>query len=183
MKKTEHLNNIIITPSEFAFQNHDKKKKAKELLTANQELIHQNQEKEKRAAELVIANEELIYQNSEKEKRAAELIIANQELLYQNSEKEKRAKELLIINSNLEEAKSKLKAHLRGIEEMMFITSHKLRQPITNIIGLSNGLDLHQSPEDFKKSITHIKASANLLDTYTNELTSFIEGLKENWKE
>ncbi|MBU0695066.1 MAG: diguanylate cyclase, partial [Bacteroidetes bacterium] len=109
---------------------------------------------------------------------------ANTELAFQNSEKEKRASELVITNFNLGEAKSNLKEHIQEIEEMMFITSHKVRQPIANILGLSDALELFaQSPEDLKESIRHIKKSALILEGYTKELTQYIEELKQNWKE
>jgi signal transduction histidine kinase len=174
---------LIIANTELAFQNREKEKRAAELIIANTELAFQNKEKEKRAAELIIANKELVFQNKEKEKRAAELIIANKELAYQNEEKEKRAAELIIANEELKKAKEYQQEYIRGLEEMMFMTSHKVRQSIANILGLSHLLDQStNSPEEIKESIDYIKESALSLDIFTKELTAFIFELGEKGK-
>ena len=145
-------------------------------MTANKELAFQNSEKEKRAAELVIANNELLFQNEEKEKRAAELVIANKELAFQNAEKEKRAVEL-------EAAETHLKAHIRGLEEMMFMISHRVRQPICNIMGVASTLHkLTNSPEELLRSVTYIEAATQKLDILTRELTAFISDLEKKGK-
>ena len=92
---------LVIIAGKYLYQAKEKRKRAAELLIANEELLFQNKEKGDRAAELAIANTELLFQNEEKEKRAAELLIANKELLFQNEEKGKRAEELLIANEEL----------------------------------------------------------------------------------
>jgi len=64
---------------------------------------------------------------------------------------------------------------------MMFITSHKIRQPITQIIGLAGLLDtLNDSPQEMKEMTAFIKQSAHALDNFTRELTTFIyeKGMK-----
>jgi len=88
-KFNEHL--ATIASSALILQIKDKAARAAELVTANIELSYQTEEKKKRADELVIANEE-------KASRAAELTIANIELLFQTEEKKKRADELVIAN-------------------------------------------------------------------------------------
>jgi signal transduction histidine kinase len=130
---------------------------------------------------LIIANTELIYQNEEKEKRAAELIIANIELDHQNSEKEKRTAELIAANQELKLIQGLLKENILGLEAMMFITSHKVRQPIVNIIGIANMLDgTIESPEELKKIIGYMKQSALSLDASTKDLTLYISKLEKN---
>lgn len=156
-------------------QNLERALREEELLIANKELAYQNSEKEKRAAELVLANIELLYQNGEKEKRAAELVIANRDLILQNEEKEKKAVELIGAYRNLKNAEEHLKDHILGLEEMMFITSHKVRKPVANIIGLTNMLDdFITSPVRLRKLIHFLKLSAEELDSFTKELTEFI---------
>lgn len=161
--------------AELAFQNNEKEKRATELLIANQELAFQNKEKEKRAAELLIANQELAFQNNEKEKRAAELILANKELAFQNIEKEKRAAELLLANNELKDAHKLQQENIRGLQEMMYMLSHELRQPIVQILGLTSLFDtLKNSPEETVEMAELIRESARSLDNYTRELTMFI---------
>jgi hypothetical protein len=174
---------LIIANKELALQIKQKEKHVEELIVAKKELVFQNKEKKKRAAELISANKELAFQNKEKEKRAAELIIANHELAFQNKEKEKRAAELIIANHELEKADEYLKEYIKGLEGMMFITSHKVRQPICNILGIASILDSFlNSPDKLLESVNYIKKSALDLDTFTKELTLFISDLEHKGK-
>lgn len=184
LEKEKQATELIIANNELGFQNLEKEKRAAELIIANKELAFQNQEKEKRAAELIIANKELAFQNKEKEKRAAELIIANKELLFQNKEKEKQSAELIVANLELKKAEEYQKEYINGLEEMMFITSHKVRQPIANILGLSYLLNTQSvnSPDELQEYLDYIKESALNLDTFTKELTQFIFNLGEKGK-
>lgn len=169
---------------ELAFQNREKENRAEELAIANKELIFQNEEKEKRAAELIIANKELAFQNEEKEKRARELAIANKELEFQNTEKEKRAQELIITNSDLEKTESYLKEYILGLEEMMFIISHKVRQPVAHLLGIANLFDhVMNSPTELKQLVNYIKQSTQSLDRFTQELTIFMNDLDQRGKD
>lgn len=125
----------------------------------------------------------MAFQNTEKENRAAELIIANIELAFQGAEKEKRAEELSAAYLELKKAEGHLKEHIQGLEEMMFMTSHKVRQPVANILGVSNLIeDFLHSPTQLKKLVGYIKASALTLDVFTKELTIFISELEQKGK-
>lgn len=153
------------------------------LVIANAKLFLQNEEKEKRASELIIANKELAFQNQEKEDRAAELIIANKELIFQNQEKEKRALELLNANIELKRAEEYHKEYIVGIEKMIFMISHKVRQPIANILGLSQLLDLSKdSNAEIEQTLNYIKISAASLDILTKELNTDIIELRQKAK-
>jgi hypothetical protein len=175
---------LIIANKQLAFQNKEKENRAAELVIANKELAFQNDEKENRAAELIIANKELAFQNDEKENRAAELVVANKELAFQNEEKEKRADELTTACNELEKADEYLKEYIKGLEKMMFITSHKVRQPVCNILGIVSVLDQFvKSPQELKKLVGYLKTSAIALDDFTKELTSFIYALEKKGKE
>lgn len=136
-----------------------KRKRAAALIIANKELIYQEKQKGKRAAELVIANIELLYQHDEKEKRTKELLIANRKLALQYTYMKKCAanlrkanKQLLsnneiitnqsvsLIDANLKLLRADVDQveHISVLREMMFLTSHKLRQPVVQLLGLIN---------------------------------------------
>ena len=58
---------------------------------------------------------------------------------------------------------------------MLFMISHKVRQPIANILGFSNLMDSKKNfQEDLDKIVEYMKQSALSLDTFTKELTTFI---------
>ncbi|MEO5890961.1 MAG: CHASE3 domain-containing protein [Ferruginibacter sp.] len=181
--KEKRAADLVIANQELLFQNAEKEKRAAELIIANTELAFQNQEKEKRAAELLDAIKELAYQNEEKRKRAEELIITIEELAFQNREKEKGAAELSIANNELIKTEEYLKEYILGLEEMMFMTSHNVRHPVANILGLSNLLDqsIHL-PERLKQLIDYIKQAALSLDIFTRELTTFMSELEKKGK-
>jgi len=189
---------LIMANKKLAFQNEEKEKRATELIIANIELAYQNEEKgkraseliiannekEKRAVELIIANREIAFQKLEKNIRASELIIANKKLIFKTQEREIKTAELNIVNRDLKKAEESQKEYIRGLEEMMFMTSHKVRQPIANIIGFSDFLDQSiNSPDDLKKSVACIKESAQTLDVFTRELTTFIFELGQKEKD
>ena len=58
--------------------------------------------------------------------------------------------------------------HIKSLEEMLFMTSHQVRQPIVNLLGLANQLeDPTNSNDEIIKIISYIKQSVVTLDTYT----------------
>jgi signal transduction histidine kinase len=76
------------------------------------------------------------------------------------------------------------KEYLKGLEEMLFMTSHKLRVPIVQILGMSNLLENAKiSPEELNKMIGYMKESALSLDKFTRQLTVFIDGMKKKAKD
>jgi PAS domain S-box-containing protein len=90
-------------------------------------------------------------------------------------------KGVFILSMNITErkkAEQENKKHIEGIKEMLFMTSHKIRQPIANILGLSNLLDRElNSQEELKKIIDYMKESVLTLDTFTRDLTKFMSDL------
>ncbi|MES2565839.1 MAG: histidine kinase dimerization/phospho-acceptor domain-containing protein [Bacteroidota bacterium] len=152
------------------------------LLLANKELAFQNKEKEKRAAELLLANDELVFQNEEKEKRAIELIEANRELLFQNQEKVKRAEELDYANQELLRVEKYQKDYIDGLEKMLYMISHEVRQPLAHLVGLSGLLEKIQTSGTLKKLLDYVRQSINALDTYTRDLTKFATNLVKKGK-
>jgi CheY-like chemotaxis protein len=73
-----------------------------------------------------------------------------------------------------------LKDHISQLKEMVFMTSHRVRQPILNIIGLANILDDSiNDPVELKELVDYIKQSAIILEEFTHELNHFIHNSKE----
>ncbi|HEY1039564.1 MAG TPA: PAS domain-containing protein [Bacteroidia bacterium] len=97
---------------------------------------------------------------------------------------------IFILSVDITERKRREKErleHIRKLEEMMFITSHKVRQPIAQILGFSDLLSNPTSSEDEVKRMTgYMKQSALSLEKFTQELTLFMQDLninvqKESW--
>ena len=69
---------------------------------------------------------------------------------------------------------------IKSLENILFMTSHKVRIPVTNITGLSSLLD---NPglrcEDLVFITEGMKDSVILLDDFTKELSAYIYSLKE----
>ena len=104
------------------------------------------------------------------------LIAANKILAFQNEENEKYASELMVANTALKKADEEhQKEYIKWLEEMLFMTSHRVRQPIARIIGVSTLLDTCvSSPDELKRMTGYMKQSAQSLDNLTRELTTFI---------
>lgn len=76
-------------------------------------------------------------------------------------------------------AEQKTLNYVEALEKMLFMTSHKVRQPIANIMGISNLLDNNlTTTEELSKIVSYMKESAKSLDTFTKELTTYIAELK-----
>jgi PAS domain S-box-containing protein len=88
---------------------------------------------------------------------------------------------VIILSIDITERKTaelKNKEYTRGLEQMLFITSHKVRQPIAHILGLANILEHYSGPdEEFLKIIAYLKESSLTLDQYTRELNNYIQHL------
>lgn len=75
-------------------------------------------------------------------------------------------------------------AYINGLEEMIFMTSHNIRQPIAQIMGVSILLENHShSQEELKKISLYMKQSISFLDNFTKDLTNFIHELKQKIKD
>lgn len=93
--------------------------------------------------------------------------------------KTKRAKELKIIKKEIQKVEKIQKIYEKGLRQMMYIISHKVRQPIAKIMGLSTLLqDGVEDPKDVVQIITDMKDSSILLDSFTRELTVFVNKLE-----
>lgn len=71
--------------------------------------------------------------------------------------------------------------YIRSLEEMIFMTSHHVRPPVLNLIGLANQLEhFSNSEEEVYSIIEAIKFSVSALDSYTKELSLYICELNKN---
>lgn len=66
--------------------------------------------------------------------------------------------------------------YIKELEDMLHITSHKIRAPLCTCLGLINMLENEEDieAEDLKKIFTYMKLSIADLDSFTHELTSFL---------
>ncbi|AOM79244.1 PAS domain-containing protein [Pedobacter steynii] len=68
---------------------------------------------------------------------------------------------------------------IRAMEEMLYKISHEVRQPVVQILGLSDLFDHHiDSEDDLKMTLDGIRRSAVLLDNYTRELAGFVRKIR-----
>lgn len=81
--------------------------------------------------------------------------------------------------TQLKTAEKEKTAYIKSLEEMMFMTSHKVRLPIANIIGIADLLEYDLDKEELGEVVNNMKASINALDAFTRELTMFIHNVKK----
>lgn len=76
----------------------------------------------------------------------------------------------------LEKLNKERKAYIRELEEMLEITSHKVRKPVATSLGLMELLEMEGqlSEDNLKKIIRLLKPNVMELDVFTKELTAFI---------
>jgi signal transduction histidine kinase len=91
--------------------------------------------------------------------------------------------ELILITQELKKTTRYLDEYKEAVRKIMYMTSHKVRQPLANILGLSSLLDDKSSPFEIKRIIAYIKKSVVTLEAYTRELTGYINGLTKKDKE
>ena len=69
--------------------------------------------------------------------------------------------------------------HIKVLEDMIFMISHKIRQPVAHILGFSDVLkNISLSPEELNKILAYMKQSVVSLDDFTKELTTFVHEQK-----
>lgn len=73
-------------------------------------------------------------------------------------------------------AEAERKEYIKSLEEMLTMTSHRVRKPISSCLGIMNLLEnkIPLSQYELWNIIEHLKSSALELDTFTSELTTFI---------
>lgn len=85
-----------------------------------------------------------------------------------------------LINEKKKAEEERIK-YIHSMEEMLQMTSHEVRKPIANCLGLTSEIDLQNaSKEELIEIFNHLKSSAIELDNFTKKLTDFIYEQKQN---
>lgn len=95
------------------------------------------------------------------------------------SDKEK----FLLISYDITEIKQsemQKQQYTKALEEMMFITSHKVRNDVSRLMSIAELLNLSVTSEELAQIIGHTSDSINSLDKTTEDLTLFIHEQKRN---
>ncbi|RVT78388.1 PAS domain S-box protein [Flavobacterium sufflavum] len=80
--------------------------------------------------------------------------------------------------TDIKKAEFEKQQYIADLEQMMFMTSHKVRHPITQIIGISTLIEEEQSKTELEELLGCIKKPIADLDLFTRELTMFIHNIK-----
>jgi signal transduction histidine kinase len=132
----------------------------------------------------LMAKVEFVFQNQRKDDPADDVLALNA-LATAATQTKQQLKQLLGNNNNENEKRERfLKEYVHGLEAMMFMTHHKVRQPVANILGMANLIEKHaNSPDELKKIADYMKQSALDLDMFTRELTKFVSDLEQKGKD
>lgn len=77
-----------------------------------------------------------------------------------------------------EEAKNQ---RIHELEELLYMLSHEVRQPVANILGISKIFEKYlDQPEELIKLLYFIKQSAESLDAFTRKITLYVHELGVN---
>jgi nitrogen-specific signal transduction histidine kinase len=81
--------------------------------------------------------------------------------------------------SDRKKAEKEMARYVCGLEEMLSMTSHCVRKPVANILGVATMLEnTKQTKEELVRVIKYMRKSALILDDFTKELTNYMERLK-----
>lgn len=123
---------------------------------------------------------ELGFQKNERVNVPSNLIVSNKKFVAQNKKKEKTAREIIIYYNQIKKQRESLDEQIEGLKIMIFMTSHRVRQPIAHILGISNLVGHHKnSPEELNKLMGYLKESAQSLETFTIELIDYMVSMEE----
>lgn len=99
--------------------------------------------------------------------------------IVKEQDEEEYAHGVWIDITSLKTADHRKAEYLKGLEQMLFMTSHKVRQPVAQILGISKLLDHPVNSQDELKEIMGLmKEPAVSLEKFTRELTAYMDDLK-----
>jgi PAS domain S-box-containing protein len=77
--------------------------------------------------------------------------------------------------SELRRAHESQDVHIRTLEEILQKNSHRVRQPVANLLGITQILDHSMNDQnELREMLSYIKVSVTQLDSYTRELNDFV---------
>ncbi|MFN0033233.1 MAG: GAF domain-containing protein [Flavobacteriales bacterium] len=77
--------------------------------------------------------------------------------------------------TELRKAQESKDLHIKTLEEIMQQNSHRVRQPVTQLLGIAQLLELRKDNNaEMDEMIGYIKLSVSQLDSYTRELNEFV---------
>lgn len=104
-------------------------------------------------------------------------------LLQQKVEIEAQAKHIQSINDSLEAAvqsrTKELQEKNKALADYAFITAHKLRAPLSSILGLVNLMHRVNLPDEEKILVTHLLTASEKLDAIVHEVMKSVEAPKD----
>lgn len=110
----------------------------------------------------------------------------NEEIQTQKLAIEMQATALIKLNEELQELNKNLEANIakrtqqlteqnQKLMEYAFVNAHKLRAPISSILGLINLID-QAKPEEYETIFMHLKTCGTQLDAITRQISRSLEG-------
>lgn len=165
---------LVVANKEFLVKSNHKLKRAKKFKKETQELLYQLCDKAQREKDLTIAHRTLTIQSKYLKQLSSKLRATNRTLIKEHKNNDKLAQEFMSLHKELLKAQSNQKAYVEGLSELMDMISHKLRQPVVQIMGLTSLVSTEKAFTDNIEMIALIKESASNLDCYTKELTELI---------
>lgn len=72
--------------------------------------------------------------------------------------------------------------YITSLKELIFMTSHNIRRPVSSCLGLMQVVDdTPLSQDDLQTMIEHFKISANELEGFTQDLTTYLDKLEKKY--
>lgn len=106
-----------------------------------------------------------------------------QDSMAENEARASRADELIAAWAQITKNEKVIDEYMSGLEKIMFVTQHKLRKPVTNMIGIAALLDKKDnSVEEVHQIALYLQKSAIDLDAFTRELTGMLSELSQKGK-
>lgn len=103
--------------------------------------------------------------------------------VYEHNQKEKQYFSIRTLINEKKEAENNKLRRIEQLQSLLFEISHGLRQPVTQLMGITELLSqTSESLQSIAQIIEYMKISTQMLDNYTRELTQHIEVIakKEN---
>ena len=73
--------------------------------------------------------------------------------------------------------------YVAGLEQLVFMISHKVRSPVANIMGIAHLMEVAEHPlEELQTLVDHIRNSAGSLDVFTREMGDYLTELQAKAK-